>query len=226
LAKKDKTMPDTTAGEPADAPAPADTEAAEAPETPEATESEEFSSPEKTVEPRSSSKQKVSRKDLFERMAEKNELAADLAKKIDDLEAKLKETNDKWLRTAADFENYRKRTRKEWELLKHQSKAEVVLEILGILDDFERAFSAAEESESSGLVEGFRLIYGNLTQTLERLGVKELDALHQPFDPNFHMAVGQAENDDLDSGVVAEVVQKGYLLNDTVIRPANVLVAK
>ncbi len=164
--------------------------------------------------------------DLLARMAEKNELNARLTKQNQEQEDKLKELNDKWLRSAAEFENYRKRIRKEWELLKHQSRAEVILEILNVMDDFERAFAAAEEAESSGFVDGIRLIYNNLTQVMEKIGVREMDAHHTPFDPNFHMAIAQIESDSLDPGVVAEVVQKGYLLDDTVIRPASVIVAK
>jgi molecular chaperone GrpE len=168
----------------------------------------------------------MSRSDFLGMMAAKNEVNAELTRKNSELEAELKKANDKWLRTAAEFENYRKRTRKEWELLKQQSRAEVILEILAIVDDFERAFAAVEDSETTGFVEGFQLIYNNLIQALERMGVQELAALHQPFDPNYHMAVGQIERDDLDVGVVAEVVQKGYTMGDIVIRPANVLVAK
>jgi molecular chaperone GrpE len=168
----------------------------------------------------------LSRERLLSMMASKNEVNARLTKEKEQLEAQIGELTDRWMRGVAEFENYRRRTRKEWELLKQQTRAEVIVEILSIVDDFERAFTSVEEGESSGYVEGFRLIYNNLVQTLNRLGVTELDALEQPFDPNFHMAVGQVERDDLDSGVVAEVVQKGYLLDDVVIRPANVLVAK
>jgi len=182
--------------------------------------------PEEDAAPAKSARKKISRSEVLDMMASKNEINARLVKENREKEAKLKELNDKWLRSAAEFENYRKRTRKEWELLKQQSRAEVILEILAIVDDFERAFSAAEEAQSGSFIEGFRLIYNNLTQALERMGVRALDALHRPFDPNFHMAVGQIDRDDLDGGVVAEVVQKGYLLDDVVIRPASVLVAK
>jgi molecular chaperone GrpE len=164
--------------------------------------------------------------DLLARMADKSELNVQLTKQNQEQEIRLKELNEKWLRSAAEFENYRKRNRKEWELLKHQSKAVVILEILNVMDDFERAFAAAEEAESSGFVEGIRLIYNNLTQVMEKIGVRAMDAHHTPFDPNFHMAIAQIESEELDSGVVVEVVQKGYLLDDTVIRPANVIVAK
>jgi molecular chaperone GrpE len=169
---------------------------------------------------------KVSRKALLERLFSKSEEIASVTKQNRELEAKAKELNDKWLRTAAEFENYRKRTAKEWELLRQQSKAEVILEILNVLDDFERAFTVAEGEKSDGFVEGFRLIYNNLTQTLERVGVKEFDALHEPFDPQYHMAVSQVEREDLEAGLVAEVVRKGYQLDGTVIRPAQVVVAK
>jgi molecular chaperone GrpE len=159
-------------------------------------------------------------------MAEKSLQSAELAKQSARKDAQLKELNDKWLRTAAEFENYRKRTQKEWELLKQQSKAEVILEILSVVDDFERAFAAVEEAEQSDYVEGFRLIHNNLTQILEKIGVSRIDALHAPFNPTYHMAVGQIETDTVDSGHVAEVVLQGYRLDDTVIRPASVIVAK
>jgi molecular chaperone GrpE len=187
---------------------------------------EEPTDREESADPGESPPQQPSREALLERMAEKSRISDELRKENTEKEAQIKELNDKWLRTAAEFENYRKRTRKEWELLKQRSKAEVILEILSVLDDFERAFAVVEEAEPSDYVEGFRLIYNNLTQILEKIGVKQLDTLHTPFDPNYHMAVGQVDSETLESGQVAEVVLQGYLLGDTVIRPANVIVAK
>jgi molecular chaperone GrpE len=186
---------------------------------------------------------KISRKDLLDRFAEKNsaitrltreksalekafaEERAALAGEKDALEAQVKDLKDKWLRTAAEFENYRKRTAKEWELLKQQSRTEVILEVLNSLDDFERAFAVVEENESE-FVRGIRLIYNNLLLVLQKLGVVELDALHQPFDPVRHMAIGQIETNEVASGHVVQVVKKGYVLNGSVIRPAHVIVAK
>jgi molecular chaperone GrpE len=110
-------------------------------------------------------------------------------------------------------------------LLKLQSKTEVILEILGIVDDFERALSVAEDVDDE-FVQGIRLINNNLLSVLEKFGVKEIDSLTSSFDPNFHMAVGQLETEDVESGHVAEVIQKGYRLDETVIRPARVIVAK
>lgn len=165
-------------------------------------------------------------KEVLNRLLEKNEIILTLNRDNAEKDKQLKELNDKWLRSVAEFENYRKRTRKEWELLKQQSKAEVILEILTVVDDFERAFSVAEDASRDEFVEGIKLIYNNLSSVLEKFGVNEIDAHESSFDPNFHMAVGQIETGDVPSGHIAEVVQKGYRLDDTVIRPARVIVAK
>ena len=154
--------------------------------------------------------------------SERSGVAADRAA----LEAQVKEFKDKWLRSAAEFENYRKRTAKEWELLKQQAKTEVILEVLNSLDDFDRAFAVVEEGSESEFVKGIRLIYNNLLQVLQKMGVSEVDALHQPFDPMCHMAIGQTDSADVASGHIVQIVQKGYILNGSVIRPAHVIVAK
>lgn len=183
---------------------------------------------------------KFSRRDVLDRFAEKNTAIGKLTKEKQalekqiaafesekaTLEAQAKEHKDRWLRTAAEFENYRKRSAKEWELLKQQSKTEVILEVLSSLDDFERAFATLEAADESEFVRGIRLIYNNLLTSLQKLGVSEIDALGLPFDPNRHMAIGQIETGEVASGHVAQVAEKGYSLNGTVIRPARVVVAK
>ncbi len=166
-----------------------------------------------------------SAKAVLNRLLEKNEIILKLNKDNAEKDKQLKGLNEKWLRSVAEFENYRKRSRKEWELLKQQSRTEVILEILNIVDDFERAFSVTED-EDDEFVQGIRLIYNNLVSVLDKFGVQEIDASDSPFDPNFHMAVGQLEADSVESGHVAEVIQKGYQIDDTVIRPARVIVAK
>ncbi len=176
---------------------------------------------------------RVSRKEILDRFQEKNEVIARLTreknrveKEAADLAEQARDHKDRWLRTAAEFENYRKRSAREWELLKQQSKSEVILEVLNSLDDFERAFAVVAGAEESEFVQGIRLIYNNLLSGLQKLGVTELEALHQPFDPNVHMAVGQIQTDEAPSGHVAEVLEKGYSLNGVLIRPARVIVAK
>ena len=190
---------------------------------------------------------KFSRRQILDRFAEKNSAISKLQKEktalekesqtIADerekwsaeksaLEAQVKEFKDKWLRSAAEFENYRKRTAKEWELLKQQSRTEVILEVLNSLDDFERAFAVVEPGSDDDFVKGVRLIYNNLLQVLQKMGVTEVDALHQPFDPNRHMAIGQIDTDKVASNHVVQVITKGYSYNGSVIRPAHVIVAK
>lgn len=187
---------------------------------------------------------KFSRKQILDRFAEKNSALGKLQKEKStlekafaaerdawsaeksDLDGQAKEFKDKWLRSAAEFENYRKRTAKEWELLKQQSRTEVILEVLNSLDDFERAFAVVEPGNENEFVRGVRLIYNNLLQVLQKMGVAEVDALHQPFDPTRHMAIGQIETDATASGNVAQVITKGYIFNGSVIRPAHVIVAK
>lgn len=187
---------------------------------------------------------KVSGKEILGRLAEKNSAIGKLQKEIsalekaleaeraarasekESLEAQSRDLKDRWMRAAAEFENYRKRTAREWELLKQQSRTEVILEVLNSLDDFERAFAVVEEGAESEFVRGIRLIHNNLLQTLQKLGVGEIDALHQPFDPMNHMAIGQIDAEGVESGRVAQVVAKGYTLNGSVIRPAHVIVAK
>jgi molecular chaperone GrpE len=180
---------------------------------------------EELIEAGAEKAKRPSAKEVLNRLLEKNELILKLTKDNTDKEKKLKDLNEKWLRAVAEFENYRKRSRKEWELLKQQSKTEVILEILDVVDDFERAFSVTEGKDDE-FVQGVRLIYNNLAGVLEKFGVQEIVSLNNSFDPNFHMAVGQLETENVESGHVAEVIQKGYRLDDTVIRPARVLVAK
>jgi molecular chaperone GrpE len=183
---------------------------------------------------------KFSRRDILDRFQQKNieitrltkekavieKEKATLAAAAAALETQIAEFKDKWLRSAAEFENYRKRSAKEWELLKQQSKTEVILEVLSSLDDFERAFAVAGDQAESEFVRGIRLIYNNLRQVLQKFGVEEIDALHQPFDPTRHMAIGQVETTEVASGHVVEVAEKGYASNGSVIRPARVIVAK
>jgi molecular chaperone GrpE len=183
---------------------------------------------------------KFNTRDVLDRFQEKNSAITTLTKEKQLLEkqvaafeseragfeSQLKEHKDRWLRSAAEFENYRKRSAKEWELLKQQSKTEVILEVLNSLDDFERAFATLENSEENEFIRGIRLIYNNLLSSLQKLGIAEIDAHAAPFDPNSHMAIGQIETGDVASGYVAHVAQKGYTLNGIVIRPARVVVAK
>jgi molecular chaperone GrpE len=170
-------------------------------------------------------RRKPSDQEVLARLLEKNEVILQLSKKNVRLAAAVKGAEDRHIRVTAEFENYRKRTRKEWELLKQQTTAEVILEILEVVDDFERAF-AALGNRNDDFVQGIRLIYNNMMAILVKFGVSKMEALHAHFDPIYHMAVANIDSEDVESNHVVEVIQEGYSLGDTVIRPAKVVIAK
>ena len=131
--------------------------------------------------------------------------------------------NAKYLRLMADFQNFRRRTEKEKNDIYAFANEKIVSELLNVIDNFERALAMAEEGDS--FAEGIRLIFKQLQGVLEKSGVAEIEALGQDFDPNFHNAVMMEDSTEYESGKVTEVLQKGYMLNNRVIRPSMVKVA-
>jgi molecular chaperone GrpE len=133
---------------------------------------------------------------------------------------------DKFVRERADLENYRKRVQKEKdELLKYGNES-LIMEILPILDNMERALAHSGEESQAAVIEGVRLTHGLLLAALKKFGVMPIEvAPGTPFDPAFHHAVHQVENTELAPNTVAEVFQGGYLLNDRLLRAALVVVA-
>ena len=140
---------------------------------------------------------------------------------------------DKYLdlaqRTQADFENYRKRAAKDAANAGERAKAGLVRELLPVLDNLERALATAvhDDGDASPVVEGVRLVRADLIGVLERGGVESFDPAGEPFDPTVHEALSTRPADDgIDPGTVVDVVEKGYRLNDTVLRPARVIVSQ
>jgi len=131
--------------------------------------------------------------------------------------------NVKYLRLMADFQNFRRRTEKEKSDIYAFANEKIVSELLNVIDNFERALALGQEGDS--FVEGMSLIFKQLQGVLEKAGVKEIEALGQEFDPNFHNAVMMEDTDEFESGKVSCVLQKGYTLNNKVIRPSMVKVA-
>ena len=168
---------------------------------------------------------KTSRKELLGLISKKNELLIEMKTQLLNQEKELQNKEDKFLRIAAEFENYKKRTRREWELLEKKAKAELITDILGVLDDSDRALEALGERDDH-VADGVVLIVKSLKDVLMRTGLVEVEALGQFFDPQFHEAVGETEDGEVEEGAVAYVVQKGYKLNDVLIRPAKVIVSK
>ena len=144
------------------------------------------------------------------------------------IEAKEKEIDNyknKWLRTQADLENYRKRVERDIQEIHKYAGEKLVKDILPILDNFERALSAIEDKESD-LYRGVEMIYEEFKRMLEKHGVKEIEALGKPFDPYYHEAIMTVESNEHEPGIVVEVVRKGYMYNSKVIRPSMVKVSK
>jgi molecular chaperone GrpE len=130
---------------------------------------------------------------------------------------------DRLLRLAADFDNYKKRVARDRDEYIAHANERLVKELLPILDDLERALVAAAEHEEATLEEGVRLVHRSLAQLLERHGLKEIDADGQ-FDPHVHEAL-LSQPSDKEEGAVIDVLQKGYTLGQRVLRPARVVVA-
>jgi molecular chaperone GrpE len=130
---------------------------------------------------------------------------------------------DRLLRLAADFDNYKKRVAREREELAKFANERLVKELLPILDDLERALVAASEHEEARLEEGVRLVHRSLAELLARHGVREIET-NGMFDPHVHEAL-LSQPSEAEEGSVIDVVQKGYTLADRVVRPARVVVA-
>lgn len=134
---------------------------------------------------------------------------------------------DKFVRERADLENYRKRTQKEKEELLKYGNESLIVEILPVVDNMERALDHADEDSASAVIEGVRMTLNMLLSTLKKFGVTAVEAEKgTPFDPAVHQAMCQVENTDVPANSVVEIFQKGYLLNERLIRPAMVSVSK
>jgi molecular chaperone GrpE len=127
-------------------------------------------------------------------------------------------------RTQADFENFRKRAAKDTAAAGQRAKSGLVGELLPVVDNLERALQSAVETEGQ-LADGVRLVHSELIAVLGRNGVEQFDPAGQRFDPTYHEALSVREQDDSEAGVVLDVVEKGYSLNGTVLRPARVVVS-
>jgi molecular chaperone GrpE len=150
----------------------------------------------------------------------------ELEEKVAALQQEVKDGKDRHLRAAADLDNMRKRTRREIEDAKFETKNKVLKEMLPVVDNLERAIEhAGGDGEKSAIVEGVQLVLRQFQTAFERLEVTSIEALGQPFDPNLHEAISQAESDAV-PGTIVQVLQRGYRAGDRLLRPALVVVAK
>lgn len=146
--------------------------------------------------------------------------------KKDKKDLQIEELTDKYRRTMAEFDNYRKRTEKEKSAMYEIGAKDIINKILPVVDNFERGLATIPEADKgTPVAEGMDKIYKQLTKTLEDLGVKEIEAEGIEFNPDFHNAVMHVEDDSLGENVIAEVLQKGYTYKDSVVRHSMVKVA-
>lgn len=170
-------------------------------------------------------------KDPFEGLRDENTtvvLAREELEKLTNDAGKAQEYWDKLLRQQADFENIRKRMERERLEFQKFACEDVIVELLGILDDLERSVDAAEKKQENfdAFLKGIEMILAHLYDLLKKHDVKPIEAKGGKFDPHIHEALMQTETHDHKDGVVLEELQKGYKLNDRVIRTAKVRVAK
>jgi molecular chaperone GrpE len=165
-------------------------------------------------------------------MAELNDNAPDVAPDsetrdaLDALQREKDALQDRLLRTAAEFDNYRKRMDRERRDLADYTAADVLKDLLPILDNFERALQAPAAADTDAFRKGIELIHKQMLDVLKKRGIKPIETLGTDFDPNFHQAVIHEESATHREGEVMEELQRGYLIGDRLLRPAMVKVAK
>jgi molecular chaperone GrpE len=145
--------------------------------------------------------------------------------KCEAMQAKIDELEDRVKRQMAEFENFRKRTEKEKAMMFETGAKSVIDKILPVVDNFERGLATVpEDDENSAFANGMKMIYKQMMDELDKIGVKPIEAVGQEFDPNFHNAVMQVESEEYESGVVAQELLKGYMYHESVVRHSMVAV--
>ena len=162
-------------------------------------------------------------KSWAEKRAAKKQAKQD--KKADAAKEKIAELEDRVKRQLAEFENFRNRTEKEKQAMFETGAKSVIEKILPVIDNFERGLATVpEDQQGDAFVEGMNKIYRQMMTELDNIGVKPIEAVGCEFDPNLHNAVMQVENEELESGTVAQELQKGYTYRDSVVRHSMVSV--
>lgn len=142
-----------------------------------------------------------------------------------ELQAQLEEEQNKYLRLLADYDNFKRRTKKDQELAKQFRSQSLLTDLLPVMDNFDRALAVeAKSEESASLLKGLEMVKKSLADAVAAEGLEEIKAVGEPFDPHFHQAVMQESDADSEPGTVLQELQKGYTLNGRVLRPAMVKV--
>ncbi|NNJ28284.1 nucleotide exchange factor GrpE [Lacrimispora defluvii] len=171
---------------------------------------------EETAESEGDSKEEPEKKGFFGKKKEKK----------DPKDEKIEELTDRLQRSMAEFDNFRKRTEKEKSAMFEIGAKDIIERILPVVDNFERGLAAIPEADKeSPFADGMEKIYKQLMKALDEAGVKPIEAVGMPFDPNYHNAVMHVEDDSLGENIVSQELQKGYTYRDTVVRHSMVQVA-
>lgn len=151
---------------------------------------------------------------------------AELREEIERVQRERDKYYDLFKRTQADFENAHQRYRREWDQERRFAAGPLAKDLFAALDNLERALQSAREAKDEGaLAHGVALVHGQLLDALKRHGIVPIEALHKPFDPNYHQAVSQQPSTEHPPNTVLQVLQQGYQLHERVLRPASVIVA-
>lgn len=145
---------------------------------------------------------------------------------VDILKAEVEKLKNDYARAYADTENLKKRLNQEAEQTRKYRIQSFAMEVLPIIDNLERALATEVKEDDKAFYDGIKIIYDQLMHALNNEGVKEIDALDKEFDANYHQALMTEKKDDVKAGIVIEVLQKGYMLKDRILRPAMVKVSE
>jgi molecular chaperone GrpE len=167
-------------------------------------------------------------KRLAEKAAQESDEGADAnagPETLTEAQEAIAELNERIVRLTADFDNFRKRAQREKDEARQFANQGLLEKLLPVLDNFEMALTAVKDADPS-VRDGVQMILDQLLGVLKESGVEPVDAMGQPFDPNLHEALSQEETTEVEEGTVVQQVQRGYKLNDRLVRPARVVVAK
>lgn|SRR5690625_455290 len=157
---------------------------------------------------------------------ETEETIEELQSEIKRMKEEYEKTYERMLRIQAEYENFKKRTQREKISDRKYRSQDLANELLPALDNFERALAIEATEETKSIIEGISMVYRQIKDAFKAEGIEEIECVGKEFDPNLHHAVMQVEDENKESNIIVEELQKGYILNDRVIRPAMVKVNK
>lgn len=184
-----------------------------------------YSGEEMESEPQTASDKEQDEAGFSDKAIEGDEGAA-ITEQMAKLQKQVDENYQRFLRAQADFDNFRRRAKQEREEFAKYASSQLLEQLLPVIDNLERALSAGKDNKDpNALTKGVDMTLRQMVQVLEQQGLKPMEAVGQPFNPDFHQAVMQVESEEFEEGYVVEEIQKGFMLKDRVLRPAMVKVS-